>query len=99
MTIEIKQEDGFSILSLDGRIDSNTSNDLQDKISECFDEGNQILLDFKNVSYISSAGLRVLLMGQKNANTRKGTFELSNVSDQVMKILETVGFTKILTFR
>lgn len=99
MIIDMKKEDGFSVLTIDGRIDSNTSNDLQDKISECFDDSNQILLDFKDVSYISSAGLRVLLMGQKNANSRKGVFELANVSDQVMKILETVGFTKILTFR
>lgn len=99
MTIEFKLEDGFSVLTMNGRIDSNTSNELQDKISECFDETNQILLDFKDVSYISSAGLRVLLMGQKTASARKGAFELANVSEQVMKILETVGFSKILTFR
>lgn len=99
MTIEIKEENGFSVLSINGRIDSNSSNDLQEKISESFEQTNQILLDFKDVSYISSAGLRVLLMGQKNSTARKGDFELTNVSEQVMKILETVGFTKILKFR
>lgn len=99
MTIEFKEEDGFKVLSINGRIDSNTSNELQDKVSEGFENNNQILLDFKDVSYISSAGLRVLLMGQKTATAQKGAFELANVSEQVMKILETVGFTKILTFR
>lgn len=99
MTIQTKQEGNFTFIMIEGRIDSNTSNELQEKITETFTLTNQIVLDFKEVSYISSAGLRVLLMGQKTSSSKKGTMELDNVSEQVMKVLETVGFTKILTFR
>lgn len=99
MTIQTNKENELTTLGIEGRIDSNTSNQLQDELLQALDSSAQILLDFADVSYISSAGLRVLLMGQKKAKAQKGKMELTNVSETVMSVLETVGFTKILTFR
>ena len=49
-----------------------------------------------NVPYISSAGLRALLIGQKTAASKGGSMKLTNVSDVVMNIFEMSGFSKIL---
>lgn len=99
MTIQTKQEDGYTILTIEGRIDSNTSPQLQSKILETFQSAKQVILDFDKVEYISSAGLRSILIGQKTAGSKKGIMELANVSPMVMQVLESVGFAKILTFR
>lgn len=99
MTIDIKNEENLVILEIEGRIDSNTSSHLQEKLMENIDNGKNVLLDFENATYISSAGLRVLLIGQKTATAQKITMQLTNVSEIVMQVLETVGFAKILSFK
>lgn len=99
MKIQSKVEEGVTYLHIDGRVDSNTSPQLQESILESFRSTKQVVLDFEKVEYISSAGLRALLIGQKTATTKKGSMELIHVSDMVMEILETVGFAEILTIR
>lgn len=86
-------------LVIDGRIDSNTSIELQEQILAAIEGSNHVVLDFAKVSYISSAGLRSILIGQKAAAKKRGVMELANVSDIVMEVLQTVGFDKILTFK
>lgn len=99
MTIETIQNEGATILAIAGRIDSNTSEKLQEVLLSAIDVSNEVVLDFSNVDYISSAGLRVLLMGQKKSNSKNSTMDLTNVSEIVMQVLETVGFSKILSFK
>ena len=73
-------------------------------ISWCLDhviEGEaltNLILDFKEVNYISSAGLRVLLTAQKKMNVQ-GSMELINVNEEVMDILEMTGFADILVIK
>ena len=51
------------------------------------------------VAYVSSAGLRALLIGQKTAGSKRAAMELTHVAPAVKTVLDTVGFTKILTLR
>lgn len=99
MTIERKQDGNDLTLIINGRIDSNSSSILQKDLLDALENFTQIVLDFKDVAYISSAGLRVLLIGQKTATSKNSKMELSNVSQLVMQVLETVGFAKILSFK
>nr|WP_051527080.1 STAS domain-containing protein [[Eubacterium] cellulosolvens] len=62
MIIEKKQNNGEFCLILSGRIDTTTSPQLREKIAEIPDEAERLILDFKDVEYISSAGLRELLV-------------------------------------
>lgn len=98
MTVQMKESSGVVEISIEGRIDSNTSLELQKVILDAVEKTDKILIDFEKVSYISSAGLRVILMGQKNISAKCGTMELSKVSEMVMQVFTTVGFDKILTF-
>ncbi|MDR2590607.1 MAG: STAS domain-containing protein [Oscillospiraceae bacterium] len=97
MTIDKKTEDGRLTLKLTGRLDTTTAPELQKIITSVFNETNEVVLDFAELTYISSAGLRVLLIGQKAATSREsGKMILTNVLEEVMEILEMTGFDELL---
>lgn len=83
-------------LLVEGRIDVTTSPKLQTQILNCFQKKNELVIDFLNVEYISSAGLRALLIGQKTALSKKGSMKLVNVNETVMHVLKMSGFQTIL---
>jgi anti-anti-sigma factor len=84
-------------LMVDGRIDTNTSPQLQQAILNAFQKNKHIVVDFLNVAYISSAGLRALLIGQKTAASKGGSMKLANVNATVKSVLDMSGFSNILT--
>lgn len=88
--------ESYMRLLVDGRVDTNTSPQLQQAILNAFQKKKDVVVDFLNVPYISSAGLRAILIGQKTAASKGGSMKLTNVSDVVMNILEMSGFSKIL---
>ena len=92
-TINDKKAEFF----IEGRLDTVTGPELQDELIPAFDSYTDVILDFAQVNYISSAGLRVLLIGQKTAAAKKALFTIRNVSDEVMEILNMTGFSDILT--
>lgn len=95
MTINIEKNNEALTLIIDGRIDTTTAPELDKSINENTDGIKDLVLDMKNVEYISSAGLRVLLSAQKKMN-KIGTMKLIGVCDAVMEVLEMTGFADIL---
>ena len=84
-------------LMVDGRVDTNTSPQLQEAILNAFQKNKSVVVDFLNVAYISSAGLRALLIGQKTAASKGGSMKLTNIGSTVKQVLDMSGFSKILT--
>lgn len=78
-------------LLVDGRVDSNTSPQLQQAILTAFQKNNQIVVDFLNVPTISSAGIRALLIGHKTALSKQGDMTITNISPAVQQVLELTG--------
>ena len=97
MTINKTQENGTLILGLEGRLDTTTAPQLQDVLIPAFDEAHDIKLDFAKLAYVSSAGLRVLLMGQKTAKAKGASMTLTGVSEEIMEVFEMTGFADMLT--
>jgi anti-sigma B factor antagonist len=94
----VKKNNGDRLtIALEGRLDTTTSPDLEEVITGTLDDFNSIVFDFENLSYISSAGLRVVLSIQKKMNAKKGTFIIKNVNDSVQEIFNMTGFSNILT--
>ena len=94
MKIDLKKDDKELFIKLEGKLDTNTSSDLDSKISEL--EGvEKVIIDMEKLDYISSAGLRVLLSMQKIMN-KQGEMILKNVCENVMDIFEVTGFSEIL---
>lgn len=85
------------VISIEGRVDTNTSPQLQEAILKGFQKVNKRVLDFGKCEYVSSAGLRALLIGQKTANLKKGSMKLIHVLDILMSVLKVSGFIKLLT--
>lgn len=95
MTIEIKRNAEELVLRIAGRLDTTTAPALEKTIMENMDEIKALTLDFKELEYISSAGLRVLLSAQKKMQ-QIGEMKVINVCEEVMEVFEITGFADIL---
>ncbi len=95
MTINPEQKNETMTLHLEGRLDTITSPELEGVINALPSEVSVLILDMKELTYVSSAGLRVLLVAQKKMN-RIGSMKLTGVCAEVMDVLEMTGFADIL---
>ena len=95
MTIEIKKTSKETIIEIEGRLDTTTAPTLDNKVNEIVEETKNLILDFKKLEYISSAGLRVLFGAQKKMQ-KIGSMKLINVCEEVMEVFEMTGFADIL---
>lgn len=97
MRVTETRDNDVIVISIEGRVDTNTSPQLQEAILKGFQKVNKLVLDFGKCEYVSSAGLRALLIGQKTANSKKGSMKLIHVPDILMSVLKVSGFIKLLT--
>ncbi len=97
MEIIDSKENDTDVFKLIGRLDSNTSPDLEKKIFIAIENGAiNMILDFENLDYISSAGLRVILKATKNLKRSDGMIVLSSMQDYVKEVFEIAGFDSFL---
>ena len=97
LTINKLQSAAQTTVALTGRLDTTTAPELEAQLRALLPETSVLVLDFTALDYISSAGLRVLLVAQKEMNKKKGQMSLTHVNESVMEVLEVTGFTDILT--
>jgi anti-sigma B factor antagonist len=97
MEIIETKEDDISIFRLDGRLDSNTSPSLEKKIAGAMESGAiNMIIDFENLDYISSAGLRIILKTTKDLKQSEGSIVLCAMQDYVKEVFEIAGFDSFL---
>lgn len=96
MTIEKKRENNELTVTLEGRLDTVTAPSLEEELKANLDGIQKLVLDFKALEYISSAGLRVLLMAQKTMN-KQGSMVIRNVNETIAEVFEITGFADMLT--
>ena len=93
----IKKTDGTTLeIALEGRLDTMTAPELETELKQTLDSAEKLVLDFSNLEYISSAGLRVLLSAHKSMSG-KGGMKVKNVNEIVNEVFEVTGFADILT--
>jgi anti-anti-sigma factor len=98
MEITQTRANNIVLLGLKGRLDASTANSLEEKILALLDQNeNQLLVDFSNLVYISSAGLRVLLMAAKKLKGVSGKMALCALRENVKEIFDLAGFTMIFS--
>lgn len=91
-TINEKKAD----VEVKGRLDSTTAPQLEEELNGIAETCDEITLDFKDLQYVSSAGLRVLLKTQKTMQA-KGSMKITHVNEEIMEVFELTGFLDILT--
>ena len=96
MTIEKNLNGTELTVTIVGRLDTTTAPDLEASLKESFEGVTKLILDFAELEYLSSAGLRVLLAAQKVMN-KQGEMIIKNVNDTINEIFEVTGFIDILT--
>ena len=84
---------------MEGRLDKLSSPILEEEMNKEIEKKNNIVIDFKNLEYISSAGLRILIASEKELKTVGKSLEIINVNDDVMNILNVTGFIYILNIK
>ena len=96
MTIEKTANGAELTLKIAGRLDTTTAPQLDEEVKNSLGGVESLVLDFHELEYISSAGLRVLLSAQKIMN-KQGKMTVRNVSSDIAEVFEITGFSDILT--
>ena len=96
MNATIKKENGTLYIAVSGRLDTVTSAELKAKLEEEGFENIDIDFDFSGVEYISSAGLRLILLLHKQTNETSNTLVIRNINRVVAEIFKVAGFNKAL---
>lgn len=83
-------------LTMEGRLDTTTAPELEAELKASLDYVTELVFDFSELEYLSSAGLRVILAAQKTMN-KQGKMIIRHVNDTIMEVFEITGFVDILT--
>jgi stage II sporulation protein AA (anti-sigma F factor antagonist) len=97
MPVTIERQGDTLIAAADGRVDSTNASTFQDELTAATDgNDHSVILDLGGLSYISSAGLRVILLVAKTLQTKGAKFVVCSPSDQIREIFEISGFSQII---
>jgi anti-sigma B factor antagonist len=99
MEIVKSLSEGTVVLSISGKLSAATSEEFSASVEEALGESSTLVLDLKEVDFLASAALRVLVMGQKKAHASGGSLVLLNVREVVMEVLEVTGLDEVFDIR
>ena len=97
MQVSTRKENGlFNIVDINGHVDATNAPQLEEELDKIISLGSgKIVVNFKQVDYISSAGLRVLLSTTKRIKTQEGDLRLCEMNQTVEKIFNLAGFDQL----
>lgn len=97
-SIYIEQKDGVSVLNIKGRVDASVSAQIHEKIMDEIESGcSKMVIDFSDVNYISSAGLRVMIYASKALTKKSGAFSICALNKNIEKIFEVSGLSTLFS--
>lgn len=96
MDVSISVSGEVNIIKIGGNLDTESFPEAQARITQMIEQGaRKILMDLKELIYISSAGLRVLLNAAKQLKEHDGELRISNLNEIVKEVFEISGFSEI----
>jgi anti-anti-sigma factor len=100
MKIRTNSEGNIYTIAVEGRIDMLNADEFQqaadEAVAKLFGKSGTLIMDFSQLKYISSAGLRVILSCYKQMKKSSGTLKIVNVLPTIMEVLEITGFKNIV---
>lgn len=94
--IAVEQEGDIYVITLDGRLDASTTPVVEKKLLKLLESATKIAVDCEKITYLSSAGMRLLLSTTKKMQAKQGNISFFSMSDAVLDIIRMAGFDKIL---
>ncbi len=95
-SVQSERRDKVTVVAVSGRVDSVTAATLDEELAKVVRDNKKVVLDLKNVSYLSSAGVRAILRASQTAQKSGGGVKLSQVPSLVLEVLDNVGVTQVL---
>ena len=97
MDVTTERQDSVLSAQVGGRIDGSNVAEFEEAIRTAIEESDRaVIMDFEKLIYISSAGLRAILLTAKSLGNRNAKFALCSLSDQIREVFETSGFDKVI---
>lgn len=96
MEVNITKEGDMNVVSIIGRLDTTTANDLDKAIAVLFSPGAKVVFECKELLYVSSSGLRIILQTHKKLQVMGGMLILRHVCQEIMSVFKMTGFSAIL---
>ncbi len=100
MALSIERNDGIMVAVAEGRVDGANAQEFQGELSEAIDPSDRaVILDLEEITYISSAGLRVILLTARALKRQNAELAVCSLSDAIREVFEISGFDKIIPVR
>jgi len=100
MIFDIKEENGTMLATVSGRLDTPAAVKAQQEITPLLENADkEIILDCKNLEYISSSGLRLFLTIRKETSAKGGKVIIENINDEIKKVFMMTGFFNLFEIR
>lgn len=97
MEAQVEEKGDVVVVRIDGRLDAATSPQLEKRINSIIDSGHfKIILNFANVEYLSSAGMRLMLAISKKLKNLEGKVVVCNMHEEVMEVIKMAGFQNVI---
>lgn len=96
MKMTVAEKNGTQVVYLDGKLDSNTAGQIYDEMVKLAQESNKLVINLVDLEYISSAGLRIILLAAKLMKNHRGIVRICQPNDMVNQVLEVSGFNSLL---
>lgn len=97
MNVQTHQEDGIEFVELEGSLDGKTAPELREQLRPILARAQRLILDMSRVDYLSSAGLRLLLLTYREVNAAHGKVVLLGVSREIQTVMSHTGFLSFFT--
>ena len=100
MGLSVERSDGILIAMAEGRVDGSNAQEFQGALTDAIDpEDRAVVLDLGQITYISSAGLRVILLTARSLRRRDAKLAVCSLSASIREVFEISGFDKIIPVR
>lgn len=98
MEIQVSEKNGIARVSLEGSLDGKTVTHVGDQMRAVLAANSKLILDLTSVDYLSSAGLRLLLLLYREVSAKQGALVLVGVSDDIRSVMSYTGFVNFFRF-
>lgn len=99
MNTEIKEIDGKYVVTLEGEMDTAAANEAEEVLKELYqNEGKEVIFECKDLEYIASSGLRILVTILKSTMAKGNRVVLRNVNEDIKNVFKLTGFLNIFEF-
>jgi len=95
-SITSERKEDITIVTVSGRVDSATSKTMDAELEKLIPTDKKVVLNLKNVEFLSSAGVRAIVKALKTAKKTRGSLKLASIPDHIAEILQTLGMMELM---